>query len=57
MHNSCASLAGLVLCFIAAAIILSFKFHCKFYCMFYFTCDRSLRLQFSSALYSLGSDS
>jgi len=29
--NSCASLAGLVLCFIAC------------YCMFYFTCDRSLR--------------
>jgi len=44
--NSCASLAGLVLCSIAAAcyiaaIILSFKFNCKFYCMFYFTCDRS----------------
>ena len=28
---------------VVAAIILSFKFYCKFHCMFYFTCDRSLR--------------
>jgi len=27
---------------VVAAIILSFKFYCKFYYMFYFTCDRSL---------------
>ena len=27
---------------VVAAIILSFKFYRKFYCMFYFTCDRSL---------------
>jgi len=26
---------------VVAAIILSFKSCCKFYCMFYFTCDRS----------------
>ena len=26
---------------VVAAIILSFKFCCMFYCMFYFTCDRS----------------
>jgi len=28
---------------VVAAIILSFKFYCKSYCMFYFTCDRSFR--------------
>jgi len=28
---------------VVAVIILSFKFYCKFfYCMFYFTCDRSV---------------
>ena len=26
---------------VVAAIILSFKFYCKLYCMFYFTCDCS----------------
>ena len=26
---------------VVAAIILSFKFYCKFHCVFYFTCDRS----------------
>ena len=28
--------------FVVAAIILSFKFNCMLYCMFYFTCDRTL---------------
>ena len=42
--NSCASLAGLVLSFIAAACCScnNFKFYCKLYCMFYCSCDPSL---------------
>jgi len=28
---------------VAAVIILSYKFYSMFYCMFYFTCDRSFR--------------
>jgi len=28
--------------FVVAAVILSFKFHRKFYCMFYCSCDPSI---------------
>jgi len=43
-YRTCASLAGLVLCFIAAACCScnDFKFYPKFYCMFYCSCDRSI---------------